>query len=216
METIYKKLNIDKFGFWFICFGLITQVITYIFTEDTLLSMISGIAGVISVVLCSQRKVSFYLWGFIQLGTFSIICLNEQLYGKLFENLFYTVTMLYGIYIWTLNRDEKEIVKTRSLNSKNKTYIIIQTIGLISVLYIALTRLGDTQPLFDSISTGLAIIAQMLMILRYKENWIYWFLVDLLCIIMFIIAENYCMVMQYVFWTGNCLYGYLKWKKDVN
>lgn len=212
MDRLLKYLNLDKFGFWFIVFGLSTQVLTYIVTEDTMLSLISGMTGVISVVLCSQRKISFYFWGFIQLFTFCVICYQEQLYGKIIENLFYLITMIIGLVIWIRNKDTDELVETRSLTLKNSVYLTSGTVVAIVALFYILTSLNDSQPLIDSISTVLAIVAQMLMILRYKESWIYWLLVDLLCIVMFIIAENWCMTMQYIFWTFNCIYGFLKWK----
>lgn len=216
MDKFLKLLNIERFGFWFILFGLLTQILTYCLTEDTLLSFISGCAGVVSVVLCSQRKVSFYIWGFIQLGTFVVICFQEQLYGKLFENLFYAVTMIIGIVVWIRNKNDEDVVVTRELIGNQPLWLTLGINGTIVIVYWCLNLLGDSQPLIDSISTVLAVVAQILMILRYKESWIYWFLVDLLCIIMFIIAANWCMVVQYIFWTVNCVYGYIIWSKKTN
>ena len=71
--------------------GLLLQVLTYLMTKDTLLSFVSGISGVFAVVFCSERKFSYYFWSFLQLTTFSIICFNENLYGKLVENAFYLI-----------------------------------------------------------------------------------------------------------------------------
>lgn len=214
MDTIYNKLNLDKFGFWFIIFGLFTQIITYILTEDSFLSLVSGSAGVISVVLCSQRKVSFYLWGFIQLATFIIICLQNNLYGKLVENLFYIITMLAGIVMWIKHRDKDETVETRSLSTRQNTVVALFAIAGMIITYYILNYINGSFILMDAISTVLAITAQILMITRYKESWVYWFFVDIFCVILFVQAENWCMVMQYIFWTGNCLYGFLKWKNN--
>lgn len=219
MDKLYKIFNIDWFGWWFICFGLTTQLMTYLLTGDTLLSFISGCAGVVSVVLCSQKRMSFYIWGFIQLGTFLVICYLENLYGKIFENVFYLVTMILGFVIWRNNEviddyDEysDKRVMTRKLSKVNIIYLIIATLSIILIFYKVLIYLNGSQPLLDSISTVLAVIAQLLMVLRYRENWIFWFIVDLICIVLFIRAENWCMVVQYIFWTINCIYGYIKWK----
>ena len=69
----------------------------------------------------------------------------------------------------------------------------------------------DTQPMLDSLSTVPAFAAQILMILRYREQWAYWLVIDIASVIMWINAENWCMVMQFVFWTLNCSYGTYKW-----
>ena len=37
--------------------------------------------------------------------------------------------------------------------------------------------------------------------------------VDILAIVMWLRAENYCMAAQYAFWCVNCVYGYIQWTK---
>ena len=54
----------------FMFIGILLQIITFYITGDSVISLISGVTGIISVVLCSQKKFSFYLFGFVQLGTY--------------------------------------------------------------------------------------------------------------------------------------------------
>ena len=194
--------------------GLMLQVLTYFITKNTLLSFISGIAGVFSVVFCSERRFSYYFWAFIQIVTFSIICYNEHLYAKLIENVFYLITMGVGIGAWLTNKDTNNKVKTRSLkvNGIIKCYIL-GIIGFV-FLYIPMTLLGDSSPFLDAITTTLAFIAEILMVLRYKETWKVWFVMNIICTILFIIMNNWCMVAQYVFFTINTIYGYKIWHKN--
>jgi nicotinamide riboside transporter PnuC len=84
--------------------GLFLQVVSFLITKDAWLSFISGISGVFAVVYCSERKVSYYVWSLIQMVTFTIICWETQLYGKLIENAFNFVTMIIGVFIWFLFR----------------------------------------------------------------------------------------------------------------
>ena len=195
--------------------GLLLQVLTFIVTKDTLLSFASGIAGVFSVVFCSERKLSYYFWSFIQIVTFSIICFNEQLYAKLLENVFYLITMGVGVGAWLTNKDIDNRVKTRSLDSN----VIIKYVngGMIGfiVLLLTLTFLGGEKPFLDALTTTLAFIAQILMVLRYKENWNVWFIMNIICVILFLTTGNWCMTAQYVFWTINTVYGYKIWKTAV-
>jgi nicotinamide mononucleotide transporter len=65
----------------------------------------------------------------------------------------------------------------------------------------------------DSATTVPAFIAQMLMIMRYREQWIFWLIIDIGSILMWIHAGDWCMVAQFVFWTINCIYGFYKWSK---
>lgn len=212
-DKIQSLFNVEGwFGIAFILTGIATQVSTYALMEDSLLSLVSGIAGVISVVLCSQRKLSFYFWGFLQIGTFMAICINEHLYGKLFENGFYLITMIGGLLMWKRN-EQRHTVETRSLNKLTLLFVVIQSLFAVLVVETVLTGIGGEQPFMDSFTTVFAIVAQLLMIYRYRESWLFWLIVDVACIIMWNNERNWCMTAQYIFWTMNCIYGLIKWNK---
>ena len=74
---------------------------------------------------------------------------------------------------------------------------------------------NDTQPYLDAFTTIPALVAQILMILVYREQWYIWLVVDLLATVMWIQAENYCMAAQYAFWCLNCIYGYVHWTRTL-
>lgn len=204
--------TLTTFGFSFIVIGTLIQLWVYFFTGSAFLSLISGITGIISVALCSNRKISFYVFGFIQLITYVILCIEQKLYGEIAENTFYFITMLYGLYHWYVNyNNTTQEVKTRNLNKLQSTLVLIGTTLLTLVLYSVLVKTDDTQPIMDAITTAPAFIAQTLMILRYKDSWYYWIIIDLGAIPMWIIAGDWCVAVQYVLWTINCLYGLKRW-----
>ena len=66
------------------------------------------------------------------------------------------------------------------------------------ITYYLLNYVNGNNVMLDTLSTVLALTAQILMIMRYKENWI-WFIVDVLCIWIWIVNENWCMTIQYTF-----------------
>lgn len=210
-----KLLKNLSFGSILLISGLLCQIIVYIITNDTLLSLISGVAGIFSVVLCSERKMSYYLWSFIQIFTFTIICYQQGLYAKLIENAFYVITMIFGIYNWWNNKDNDNKVKTKSCTKQDVYYILILFLICYWSLFFWMYYCNGSMPIFDSLTTSLAIIAQLMMILRYTENWIIWCIMNILCSILFVIIGNWCMVVQYIYWTINTLYGYNIWKKSV-
>lgn len=211
-----KQFFKNSIGILMLIVGISMQIITYFITKDSTLALISGITGVVSVVCCSERKLSFYLWSFIQLSTYAIICYHSGLYGKLIENLFYFITMLIGIYIWKRNICCDNIIEVRSLNKKQLIKLLIITVLLITAGTFILNYIGGQHTLLDSSTAILGIIAQILMISRFKENWILWFIQDIICIILWISVGNWCLVSQYIFWTLNTVYGYILWSNDEN
>lgn len=208
----FLKKNI---GVLMVFIGILMQLITFSLTNDSLLSLISGISGVLSVVFCSQRKIAFYLWSFIQLITYTIICYQLSLYGKLIENAFYFITLIGGLFIWKSNSNDG-VVNTKQLTEKQFVIIIALMLSLIIEGTFILQNFKSNQPLLDSTTTVIGIMAQILMILRFKENWVLWFIQDIICIILWTNVNNYCMVSQYIFWTINTVYGYYIWNKNIS
>lgn len=198
----------------FMIIGIFLQLVAWYITKDSLISLISGVTGIISVILCSQRKISFYFFGFIQLGTYMYLAWQQRFYGELIENVFYIITMLIGIVIWLKNYNtEEQIVESKRL-SERSFYIICSIMVFICVLfgYYMKYFTDNTQPFMDSFSTVPAFIAQTLLMLRYREQWIFWIIIDVVSIFMWMFADNWIMVIQFIFWTMNCIYGYRKWK----
>lgn len=198
----------------FMLIGIFLQLIAWYITKDSLISLISGVTGIISVILCSQRKISFYFFGFIQLGTYMYLAWQQRFYGELIENVFYIITMLIGIVVWLKNYNtEEQIVESKRLSDR-LFYIICSIMVFICVLlgYYMKYFTDNTQPFMDSFSTVPAFIAQTLLMLRYREQWIFWIIIDVVSIFMWMFADNWIMVIQFIFWTMNCIYGYRKWK----
>lgn len=215
LQQIIKEFN-KKYsaGFlWLVTIGCIMQLVAFIITKCSYISFISGTAGVLSVVLCSEKKISMYIFGFIQLLTYVYLCLQQNLYGEIFENIFYFVTMIIGVILWQRNYNEEKCeVVIRRLNFMDMLFIGLNITILSLPLGGILSNTNDTYPYLDAFSTIPAFAAQILMILRYREQWWCWIIVDILTCILWIKLGNWCMVAQYVFWTANCIYGLKNWK----
>lgn len=195
---------------------LLLQVVVFIIQPDTPLGIISGISGVISVVLCAKGKISFYYIGFVQTISYMILAWNNKFYGEVMENVFYLVTMVIGIFIWNKNLNDTgdgTYVKVNKMSPLQWVLSIIGTLGLTFLTGLFLNRLGNNQAYTDAATNVFAIFAQILMIKRYKEQWIWWLLINLFCVKMWYVAGNYSMVAMYIAWIANTIYGWHNWSK---
>ena len=202
------------FDYGFMLFGVLLQIVCYLFTRDGLLSFICGLSGAINVVLCSQKKLSFYFFAYIQMFTYIIIIYQNKLWGELGENIFYVITTTIALFLWikNYNKEEKE-VNVKKFSPVNWLITILTFVINTILLYVILLRTNDPRPFLDAISTVPAFIAQILLMLRYREQWIMWLVVDVATLILWISIGNIFMVAQYIFWIMNCIYGYIKWSE---
>lgn len=210
-------LGYSVFEKFFLLSMVLLQVIVFIIVPDSLLNIIAGISGVISVVLCAKGKISFYFIGFIQ----TIICIyltwEERFYGEFAENLFYLFTMIWGIFIWKKNmrKNENGTKQIKAKIFKLHHWVITIIVSGIATFLLGyfLTSIGSRQAYIDSATNVFAVIAQLLMIWGYREQWFWWIVIDILCIIMWFSVGNWSMVAMYIAWTINCIYGWYNWTK---
>lgn len=212
-----------KTNWLFLVLGIMMQVAGVVYgyvtgTPDNVLSIISAFAGVISVVLCAEGKISFYVFGYIQLLTYTFgIAIPNHLYGEIYENIFYFVTMIIGTYIWIKNYRIKDGKGANIAAKKLSTVgnIVMYSVMIIGTIILAFVLRGtdDPQPFFDAITTVPAFIAQIMLMFGYREQWVGWLIEDVTSVIMFILIGNWMMVAQYLFWTINCVYGWIEWTK---
>lgn len=218
IRKILQYIGNNPVPYTLICIGLFLQCIfsnpNANITWYETISFISGILGVFAVVLCSNRKLISYAFGIAQILTFLVIAYHDALYAKIAENVFYLITMFIGVFIWNKHYDQaNKQVETKYLSPKVLTPIVI-TIVLLSILigYLLSQYTNETYPYFDALTTAPAFVAQILMILRYREQWIFWLIADIGCLGLWIMINNPYMIAQYIFWIINCIYGMIMWK----
>ena len=223
MENIKERLSSEflkgysLFDRLFLIGMLLLQIVIFILHPDSLIGIISGISGVMSVVLCAKGKISFYYIGFIQTISYLFLAWDNRFYGEVIENIFYLVTMVWGIFIWqkslTKTSDGSTQVIVKKFTMSQWILSIIGTTVATIIMGYWLNSISSSQPYTDAATNIFAIFAQLLMIKRYKEQWIWWLLIDVLCIKMWFVAGNWSMVAMYIAWTINCIYGWHNWSK---
>lgn len=196
---------------------LLLQIVVYFIVPDTVIGIISGIAGVISVVLCAKGKISFYFIGFVQTISYLYLAWTNAFYGEVIENVFYLVTMVWGIFLWKKNMQKNEDgtsdVKAKKFNWWQWLISVVFTVIATVIMGYILDNIGSNQAYLDAATNVMAIFAQLLMIWRYREQWIWWVVIDVICMIMWFNVGNWSMVAMYIAWTINALYGWYNWSK---
>ena len=205
--TLFEKL--------FLLTMIIVQVFVFIVCPDSILNIIAGLAGVVSVVMCAKGRTMFYFVGFIQTITYLVLAWQNKFYGEVIENLFYFVTMIWGIVVWknneVTNDDGTQDVKAKKFTPLQWVVSIVLTIIATIGMGYWLDSIGSAQAYTDAATNVMAIFAQLLMVRRYREQWIWWFVIDVFCIKMWWVAGNWSMVAMYIAWTANTIYGLINW-----
>ena len=218
MKNILKKFTIFE---WFMVLSVIIFTIYFAITNTTnsllylMIDSIAAISGILCVVLCAKGKKSQYIWGLLNVIGYIIIAFINKYYGEVMLNaIYYLPSQFIGYYLWNKHQNEKtDKVKGKKLSLVNSIILLIVcTIGILGYKLI-LDLLGGNSTLLDSASTVISVIANTLMLLRYREQWLLWIIIDTITVIMWLIAGDLIMVTMWLVYLINAFYGYYNWTK---
>ena len=118
----------------FLATGVLVQVITFYLMPHNPWALVSGILGICSVVLGAQGNILTFVFGFAQVVTYTYLCVVERFYAEIAINIYYFITMIYGVYCWRKRLDDNTLqVITRQLNPKLISIMILVIMALSSL-----------------------------------------------------------------------------------
>lgn len=211
---------------WILIFTL-TNIALWFVWKDNLLGVIATFTGMMANVLVAKGRISNYAFGLVNVLIYGYISWGYQLYGEAMLNLgFYSSANIIGFFMWRRNlkkpQDFKvngEDIKTRRLTKRG--WVTVLLIALVaSIVYAEILTLTNAQQVrLDSFAVVFSIIAQVLMLMRYTEQWILWILVNVLSIALWVVTliktggTDYAMITMWTAYLINAIYGYVNWAK---
>lgn len=213
----WKKVEV----FWLL---LVCAIITglSIYWQDTLMGIISATTGVACVVCTGKGKLSAYIFGLINCILYAIIAYQAHLFGETMLNALYYVPMQFiGFYIWSKNMNEEthEVNKKHMTNKARIGYLLLMVIGTL-VYGLILKQMGDAMPFVDSFTTVSSVVAMIVSVKMYAEQWWIWVLVDIFSVYMWWCNfktgnDNMATLLMWVVYLGNAILMCLKWEKEI-
>lgn len=213
----WKKLEIA----W-IMLATVVMLVLSVYWKDTLIGIVSALTGIWCVILTGKGKISSYIFGMVNTILYAYIAYGAQYYGEVMLNLLYYVpTNVLGFLLWkkNLNQENTEVVKKRM---KVKTQVLVAMGTALGVfLYgLVLKKLGGQMPFVDSMSTVLSVVAQLLCIKRYMEQWIIWIVVNVVTIVMWAVVfvqggESIATLIMWSVYLINAIIMFVNWFKET-
>ena len=206
---------------------LLEYFLTPIELRDTIIwqiiYFIATFTGMLCVVLTSGKRWFQWIIGLVNIAGFVLLYWHWELYGNFVLNLaFYIPASIVGIIIWLRNRDSKYTCTVKSMSKKNKILLAIVSVISLCVIAVPLSYLdkGSNQVwtvigFLDSAGTVLGVIGQILLNLRYTEQWWIWIILDIVMAILNFIIGQFAMGIMYILWTTNAIIGLIVWLKSI-
>ena len=218
MKKILNKFNWFEWGMiiavigFTIYFSIISEEVSLLYL---IIDGIAAISGIFCVVLCAKGRKGQYIWGLLNVLGYVIIAFINKYYGEVMLNaLYYLPSQFIGYYLWNKNSNEENgDVKGKKLTLIQSLLLVVAiTVGVFGYKFL-LDYLGGTQTLLDSASTVTSIVANALMMMRYREQWLLWIIIDAITVAMWLLVGDFIMVTMWAVYLINAFYGYYNWTK---
>jgi len=181
----------------------------------TLLSSVAAVCGIMNVVLCAKGKKAQYYWGIVNIISYIAISSMSKLYGEVMLNTFYYIPLQFiGLYLWKRNYNKtSESVKIRKMKFIPVVILIVLTaVGIVLYKYV-LSVIGGNSVWLDSASTVISIVANALMVLRYREQYVLWLVVNIVTTVMWALKGDPIMTTMWAVYAFNAVYGFILWNR---
>ena len=134
----------SKFELCWLVLSTVIMIVLSIIWGDNTLALISGITGILGVVLAAKGKVSTYFFATINVAIYAYLTFNNHLYGEFMLNAFYYIPMNFiGFYLWSRHKDEKSgEVEGKALTPKQIVILLAATAVIVIIYWQILTHLG--------------------------------------------------------------------------
>ncbi|BDF34870.1 nicotinamide mononucleotide transporter [Lachnospiraceae bacterium] len=210
----------SRFEIIWLILSTVIMIVLSIIWGDNLLALISGITGILGVVLAAKGKVSTYIFATVNVAIYALLTFQNHLYGEFMLNAFYYIPMNFiGFYLWSKHKDnESGEVEGKKLTGRQTVILFAAVAVVVLVYWQILSRIGGQLALIDAMSTIFSVVALIMQVARYAEQWLLWIIVNVVSVVMWLLligkdSSAITMVVMWVAYLFNSVYGYYNWRK---
>ena len=185
-----------------------TVLFTVLGYQVTILEFSAVLASLIGVWLgTTGKQIMWPWWGFSGL-LYAWLFVSYSLYASVAVQVVFILASIWGWFGWG-----PKGATSRNLSWLLRIAILAGGLAVWALITPGLISLGAAAARPDAFGLVFSVIAQILMVLQYRENWMLWFVVDLVYVALYWSQDLKFTSLLYVVFTAIALRGWINWKK---
>lgn len=206
---------------WLAAFSIIAVVST-VSSGDTFFGFTVFFSGVLCVLLAAKGNVMTYVFGVYNVAGYAWIAYQNGLFGELALNLAFFMPMnIIGFIVWRKKLETPQRVSMRRLRPAQLALVGVAAVAGTAALGYGLSQIaGQNSPYLDAVTNVLSVIATLLMVARFREQWACYIILDGFTVAMWALRlvagspDGLIMVVMWSAYLVNAFYGYYVWSKN--
>lgn len=207
---------------WFCTFCGIAAIVTVLSGEGPF-GFTVFLSGVLCVILVAKGNILNYAVGMYNTFGYALLAFQNGLYGEMGLNLFFYVPMnIVGFLMWRKHTDSNNVVIMRRMAPTSTALTAVVCIAGILAMGFGLSLIPEQNtPYIDATTNMLSIIATILMIRRFREQWFAYIVLNIFTVLMWFLRTmdgSPDGVMMIVLWSAylvNAVYGLIIWTRGA-
>ena len=184
-----------------------TVLFTVLGYQVTLLELVAVVASAIGVWLGTTGKRIMWPWWGLSSALYGWLFLNYDLYASAALQVAFIAAAIWGWFGWG-----PQGASSRNLSWTRRAIIFSAGTMVWLVITPFLIGLGAVAALPDAFGLVFSLVAQVIMVLQFRENWLVWLVVDLLYVGLYWSQDLKFTSLLYVAFSAIALRGWINWK----
>jgi nicotinamide mononucleotide transporter len=175
------------------------------------------VLAVAYLVLAIRQNIWCWAAAAVSASLYLVILFDSKLYLQSALQLYYLAMAGYGWYHWRHPADEARELPVTRWPLRNHVIAIGIVLLLVVISSQLMVRYSDAPlPHLDSFTTWGAVVTTFMVARKVLENWIYWFVIDVVSIFMFLSRDLYFTTALFVGYLVMIVIGYRSWQASMN
>ena len=168
--------------------------------------------NVLYVILAARENILCWVFGLIGVSLLLFIYLDVKLYSDALLQVFYFAMSIYGWYNWKRQTNNSSLSIQKLPIQDHVGYLLIGTLAAV-LLGFFWKYFGAALPFIDAFTTSFSVIATFLVARKILENWIYWIVIDSVCVYVYWMRDIPLIAWLFLFYTILAVYGWSAWRR---
>lgn len=221
----FKELKWYEYLMGIIMILIAAQAMVTSFTEGaadgnppwlTIVNFISAVCGVLCIFFTAKANISNFVFATVNTIVYAIYLVYWHIWGTAaLEILFYIPMNFLSWHYWAKHRDEELTQKTKTKRlTLTQNVICAAVVGVTGVIcYLVLVRLGGEVAWFDAFTLSIGIVATILELLRFREQYFWWIVTDIVSVGMYIVHFDAVYLTKRSIYLIMAVIGLVNWAK---
>lgn len=182
----------------------------------TVINFISAVCGVICIFFTAKANISNFVFASVNTVVYAGYLVYWHIWGTaLLEILFYIPMNSISWYFWARHRDREITRKTKSKRLTMLWNSVCAVVVVVSALiyHAVLVKIGGEVAWFDAFTLSIGILATILELLRYREQYVWWIITDIVSIGMYIAHFDAVYLTKRSIYLIMAVIGLINWAK---